>query len=117
MGAGCDRLRFADIGEDAPAILEIATASLGQLDGARGAGEETCADHLFQRRHRPRYDRRAHVQLTGGIGETAGFGHLDEDPHRLAAVHAHSPFAPTAWSGTINPVTNPSIIPDQGIVS
>ena len=85
--AGGGGLRLLHLGKDAPAIVEIAGASLGQGDRARGAHEEPCPDQIFQRGDSAGYRRWARAKGLGGLGKTSGLRHLGEDSHGLKAIH------------------------------
>ncbi|OAP34962.1 hypothetical protein ATB98_01550 [Sinorhizobium saheli] len=79
--------RLGDLGEDAPAIGEIALAGRRQFQRPGGANEEPRADLRFKLSDRPRHRRRARVQQLGGRRKAAALHHLHEDAHRLPAIH------------------------------
>ena len=87
MGVTGFGLGLLDIGEDLLAAQQIAFAGFGQRDAPGGAVEQAGLQVGLKVGDRARDVGRGGVQLHGGGGEAAGFGHTTEGAHVLQSVH------------------------------
>jgi hypothetical protein len=76
-----------DLGEDAPAVGEIALAGVGHLHRAGGAVEQLGPESLLQLGDGPGDRRRRQLEAPGRRREAGLLGHCHEDRHGLQAVH------------------------------
>ena len=75
--------------QDAPAVLDITLASLGQAQAARAAGQQQRAETCLQRGDGASDAGRRNAQQLGAPGEALGLGHRQQHPHFLKPIHRH----------------------------
>jgi hypothetical protein len=80
-------VRGLQLGEDAPAPLEIDGAFRRNRNFSCGSMKQTCTEVLLELGNIARCHRAAHVHDVRGAGKGAQFGHLGEDPHSLELIH------------------------------
>ena len=80
-------LGFGDLHQDAPGVIEIASATVGERDRARGALQKSRAEMRLQCGHESGRCRRRKPQLSRGGRKAAEVGDGNEDIHGFQAVH------------------------------
>ncbi len=91
MAAGGGLFGLFQLGEDAPAIVQIALAGLGDMQAARGPCQQQGADAFFQGGDGAGHAGRRHIQAARGGGETLLLGDGEKHLHFLESVHRTAP--------------------------
>jgi hypothetical protein len=89
MGVARFGFRLIDIRQNLLATLQIALASFGERDTARGAIEQACAQMRLEIGNRARRVRRGRIQVLRGTCEAARFDDADKYAHVLKRIHTY----------------------------
>src|SRR5262249_42456325 len=80
-------LRVVDVGQHAPAALQVVPPLLGQRDPPRRAVEQPHAEPPLERRQRPHYRRQRGAEGVGGGGQAAAIDDAGKGAHGVELVH------------------------------
>jgi hypothetical protein len=95
MATGGGLLGLLQLGENPPAVVQVALAGFGQVHAARGARQQQGADAFFEGRHRAGHAGGRQVQTAGGSGKTLFLGDGEKHLHFLKPVHSRL----SCWAG------------------